>query len=570
MIFHHAHMLYAKYPHYPNMPQQQSRRPRQPPPPRVIIALDLDCFYASVAIRAHPHLHDKPVAILQKHLCVTTNYVARRLANGGIPKMTPLSTALRRCPDLVTIDGSDLTPFREASTEVLTAIRAFLASHRAHNAACPIQRHGLDEFFIDITLLVAASIPGSAFRFDGDVVGNADDDLRRTLMVASQLTHELRQEVTRITRLTLSAGISNSWLLAKLAVNMRKPDGQTVFLPCRAAEHIAQLSPRCIPGYGSGVDEKVCRWVAENASSKPVATVADLLALFPGRQGVTAFGNVIGNEATAERLLDMCRGIDAREVIDTGDAPKSISAEDSCRNCVDMTDVRRRLTVQSSRLVKRLRSDGQNYIRHPKSLTVTYRFRGDGFVGTSRTVPMPMEIVSVCRSAKVGAEEVAVSAIVRAALKVLKDHANVFQGATFDLTLLSLGAANFTDRVLERDDASMRKISSFFTPLASGKKQDHRLSQQTISHVADHPSSCVKESASKSKVAVKRKMQHVSTVVEDVPTCPVCEKQLTKNNVLVNMHIDRCLESSGVKQKRKKQCTSNSHIQKLDSFFRKS
>lgn len=59
-----------------------------------------------------PSIADKPVGVTQKYLVVTCNYQARRR---GVAKLMRTTDALRRCPDLVLVNGEDLTRYRAAS-----------------------------------------------------------------------------------------------------------------------------------------------------------------------------------------------------------------------------------------------------------------------------------------------------------------------------------------------------------------------------------------------------------------------------------------------------------------------
>jgi DNA polymerase iota len=60
--------------------------------------------------------------MLQKFLVVTTNYVARGL---GVPKMVSIDEARKKCPELVLINGEDLTPYRAASKHIMAVLRRF-------------------------------------------------------------------------------------------------------------------------------------------------------------------------------------------------------------------------------------------------------------------------------------------------------------------------------------------------------------------------------------------------------------------------------------------------------------
>eukprot|EP00171_Calliarthron_tuberculosum_P013549 IDg13549t1 len=197
------------------------KRPRISSYPRVVVSLDLDCFYASVAIRDRPHLVSEPVGIVQKTLLVTTNYVARKM---GVPKMGQAVEAKQKFPQLHLLDGSDLSPFRAASTEVMQAVRGFLSKRcelrGKRGMFIPCEKLNLDEIFIDLTTLV--QLEDENMELDtslyGHIKGSTSDPVtERALTIGSQLVADLRAEVTRETRLTLSAGISSNKMLAKMA-----------------------------------------------------------------------------------------------------------------------------------------------------------------------------------------------------------------------------------------------------------------------------------------------------------------------------------------------------------------
>lgn len=541
------------------------KRPRSPVR-RAILALDLDCFYAQVAIRSRPHLSSKPVVVVQKHLCVTSNYVARRLARGAVQKMTPVSQALKACPDLVCIDGSDLTPFRDANKEVMAVVRAWLARKVNEAVAnvggepfeCPCQKLGFDEVFIDVSRLVACEIAGGGrpWTFEGYVFGSTeDDDLRRVLMVASHLAAELRADITENTKLTLCAGISDSKLLAKLAVNMHKPNDQTAFLPGKAAQYIATRPPKTLPGFGYAAQAKVVTWASEHDRGE-LRTAADVLRWFgEGKRGLATLSGVVGSEDSARKILDLCRGVDTLLVVESGDAQKSVTSMDSFRTCTTVEDVRRRVTVRAKDLVTRLLQDAELHARRPKTLSVGFRFRGDGFHGASRAVPMPAEIVSLCSSRGADAVDASVAAITKATLGVLREHAGVSASANFDMTLISIGATNFSDRVSAKKHSTSQKISSFFESLGAEKKKapkdakrDERLQSMSL-----------RTETTRSEVSK----------ASPITQCPVCNRKLPSSLTKANLHVDECLRRLEMNTKPKKRPKTVSNTRRVDSFFQR-
>ncbi|KAL3923520.1 MAG: hypothetical protein SGILL_001610 [Bacillariaceae sp.] len=91
---------------------------------RTILHLDIDCFYVQAEeIQRELRKSDKPIppmAIGQKHIIVTANYIARSL---GVKKLQSKREALETCPTLWIIDRSDLRQYRKFSRAVYEAFR---------------------------------------------------------------------------------------------------------------------------------------------------------------------------------------------------------------------------------------------------------------------------------------------------------------------------------------------------------------------------------------------------------------------------------------------------------------
>lgn len=548
------------------------RRPR-PPVHRTIITLDLDCFYASVAILARPHLRERPVAITQKNLCVTTNYVARQPAHGAVQKMTPVSEAMRRCPHLVLVDGSDLRPFRDASRQVVSATRAFFASrltrtarldphdepnstdspkvhegHEVRHVAVPLQRHGLDEVFLDVTQLVDTLVArcDAPWRFDGHVTGDAVDDTQRhAFMLASQLCEELRAHLAAKTGLAVSGGISSTKLLSKLAVNMHKPDAQTVLFPRHSAALVGALAPRMLMGFGSATERCLAQWATAHGES--IATSGDVVRLFASnRLALTA---VLSGVADAAKVLSLCCGDFDDAVVDAGDAPKSLSVEDSCKDCQTTERVRSIVHVLVQRICALLRDDWKIFARIPATLSVGYRFRSDDMRCSWRAGPMPTAVASVGAWEQGSSKAVdAERFLAKRMSTILANNAAVRDGATFDLTLIGVGVSNFSNV----KGPSACEGQSFF-----GKSARH------IEEPTPNASSTANPSANVSDSNLSKTAK-----------CPICDKRLPANNAVMNAHIDQCIAvSSGIATgpggRPGKQARTSMQTRRVDSYFSK-
>ncbi|XP_025786980.1 DNA polymerase iota isoform X6 [Puma concolor] len=78
----------------------------------------------------------------QKYLVVTCNYEARKL---GVKKLMTVRDAKEKCPQLVLVNGEDLTRYREMSYKVTELLEEF---------SPVVERLGFDENFVDLTEMV--------------------------------------------------------------------------------------------------------------------------------------------------------------------------------------------------------------------------------------------------------------------------------------------------------------------------------------------------------------------------------------------------------------------------------
>lgn len=243
-----------------------------PAPPRLIIALDLDAFYVAASRIRDPSLVGLPIGIKQKGILATCSYEARAV---GVKKLGTIKDSLRKCPDLILVNGEDLSYFRKLSHRVWKLVRGIVWGGK-------VEKLGLDELFCDVTEMVDANVCGGAdesgwfrlthdddaagddadargFSFEpssraslGHVIPNAEG-LSPRLRFASHLAAHLRSRIHEQIGLTASAGIAHNKLLAKLVCAKFKPAQQTVFAPHNHTDTLAFLDPyevRSLNGFG--------------------------------------------------------------------------------------------------------------------------------------------------------------------------------------------------------------------------------------------------------------------------------------------------------------------------------
>lgn len=244
---------------------------------RAIIHLDMDCFYAAIEVRDRPTLRGKPVAVggarERRGVLTTCNYEARKF---GVRSAMPTFLALQRCPQLIVLPTRFDVYRREAAI-----IRGIL-----HRFTPLIEPLSLDEAYLDVTAHPEA--PGA-------------------------LAEVIRKAILQETRLTASAGIGPNKLIAKIASEVNKPNGQFEVTPEDVPGFMHPLPVRKIWGIGEKTERKLEGLGVKRCGDLQRFTRPQLVDLF-GKFGV--------------ELYHLCRGIDHRPV--EPDRPrKSLSTEET-------------------------------------------------------------------------------------------------------------------------------------------------------------------------------------------------------------------------------------------------
>jgi DNA polymerase-4 len=267
---------------------------------RKIVHVDLDAFYASVEQRDDPTLRGKPVVVAwrgNRSVVCAASYEARRF---GIRSAMPAITAERLCPDAIFVPP-DFTRYRVASHHV----REIFSRH-----SDLVEPLSLDEAFLDVTS------PKSDF-------GSATE-------IAMAIRATIKSEVN----LTASAGIAPNKFLAKVASDLRKPDGQFVIRPADIERFLETLPVEKIPGVGKVTQAQLQAMGVITVGQLRDRSQEDLHGRF-GRYGL--------------RLYDLARGVDERPV-EPFRPTQSISAEDtfeSDRPLSETEEAIRRLSVKT-------------------------------------------------------------------------------------------------------------------------------------------------------------------------------------------------------------------------------
>ncbi len=298
---------------------------------RWIAHCDMDAFYASIEIRDDPTLAGKPVVVggsaEGRGVVAAASYEARKY---GIHSAMPMARALRLCPNLVRVPGN-LAKYAAVSEIVMGVFERF---------SPVVEPLSLDEAFLDLTGTEALFGPPEA-------VGR-----------------RIKREVRDATSLTVSVGIAPRKFVAKIASDLRKPDGLVIVGQDEIEGFLAPLPIGRLWGVGPKTLAQL--------QSVGIETIADLRAMH--RDALQRRFGVWG-----ERLLDLAAGRDEREVVPDWEA-KSYSHEQTfARDVEDPAFVEAVMLDQAARVARRLRRDGVTghvvtlKLRYPNFQTLTRR-----------------------------------------------------------------------------------------------------------------------------------------------------------------------------------------------------
>lgn len=176
----------------------------------------MDAFFASVEQRDNPELRGKPIAVGfdgPRGVVSTASYEARPY---GVHSAMSMAQAKRRCPQLIVVP-THFEKYKEVSQQIHAVF------HEYTDLVEPIS---LDEAFLDVT------------------------DNKKGIELAVDIAKEIKQKILERTSLTGSAGISFNKLLAKIASDMRKPNGIFTVHPDHALDFIGSLPVEKLWGVG--------------------------------------------------------------------------------------------------------------------------------------------------------------------------------------------------------------------------------------------------------------------------------------------------------------------------------
>src|SRR6266404_906155 len=231
-------------------------------PPRSIVHLDADAFFAAVEQAADPQLRGKPIAVggEKRGIIASASYEARKF---GVYTPMPTVRARRLCPKLIVLPG-DFERYEQFSNWMFGYCYDFTPQ---------VEQTSIDEGYFDLS---------------------------GTRKPAAEIALTIRKAIGQRLKITVSEGIGTNKLVSAIASKLRKPAAFYEVLPGNEAAFLHPLSNKWLPGIGPKTSLRLN--AAGLAEIRHVAaTPLEMLEL------------LLGNQAASVRQF--AHGIDERPLI---------------------------------------------------------------------------------------------------------------------------------------------------------------------------------------------------------------------------------------------------------------
>ncbi len=302
--------------------------------PRKIIHLDMDAYYASVEIRERPELRGVPVVVggspQSRAVVCSANYLARRF---GVRSAMSCAKAQRLCPQAVF-----LPPRIGLYAEISKQIREIFLS-----ATPLVEPLSLDEAYLDVTQ---------------NLLGEPS---------ATRIAMHLKQRIRDELHLSSSAGVGPNKFIAKVASDLKKPDGLVVVSPERVAEFVARLPVDKLWGVGPVTAKRLEQAGLKTTADLRAAPLGDLKA-------------IVGSFAWF--LVELAHGRDDRPVTPHHER-KSVGAETTL--AADSVDAEA-LEQLTAELADEVAADLRRIGKPGRTVTLKVKYNDFSTISRSRTL----------------------------------------------------------------------------------------------------------------------------------------------------------------------------------------
>lgn len=521
-------------------------------PQSTCVVVDMDMFFFACELLTRPELAEVP-ACVGTGMILTSNYCARqygvRSAMAGWIGDKLVSELSNGTQHLIHVP-SNFELYTVKSHEV----RDVLAEYDPH-----LRAYSLDEAYLDVGPYILLRLENSDWTHeqirdalkdktkDSETMPNAeaaslehdeqlqisiDDELSRfpshiVMATASKVVEEMRQKVTEATGgLTCSAGLASNFILAKIASDKNKPNGQLLVGPSHQdiLDFCAELPTRKIPGIGRVTDKMLHAF-----------DITNVRQLYEQR----ALVRFLFTPATARFLLSASLGCSSSYAGGKVSDRKGISRERTFPPGQPWPQVQSRLED----IARTLSADMRAKDLRAHTITVKVKLHTFDVLSRSRTMAHGFYLQEPDDMVKVATELV---------LELKKQH----KGGTFSVRLLGVRCSNFQGEDERADAANQMNMDQF---LCSPRKEGTKRATSPTSR--GHATTTSEKWSQRPLLPATIESAHDATVVpttfhdmaqqeaSEKQSCPMCGQVIREHdNDAVNRHIDSCLNSSAVRQ----------------------
>jgi DNA polymerase-4 len=279
---------------------------------RSILHVDMDAFYASIEQLDHPEYKGRPVIVgadpkggKGRGVVAACSYEARKF---GVRSALPISRAWNLCPDGVYVRPR-MKRYVEVSHQVMDVFRRYTDL---------VEPLSIDEAFLDITGSTA-------------LLGAQD-----------KIAQSIKKEIRETTGLTASIGLAPNKFVAKVASDLKKPNGFVIVAENDVEEFLRELPISRLWGVGPKTEVRLhemgFRTIGQLASASRESLVRSLRSL-------------------GEHLYQLSHGRDDRPVVPDWE-PKSCGTETTFDEDTDDREFLLRTILElSDHVAERLRKD---------------------------------------------------------------------------------------------------------------------------------------------------------------------------------------------------------------------
>ena len=272
----------------------------------------MDAFYASIEQLDHPEYKGRPVIVgadpkagKGRGVVAACSYEARKF---GIRSALPISRAWKLCPQGVYVRPR-MNRYVEVSQQVMDVFRRYTDL---------VEPLSIDEAFLDITGSLA-------------LLGPADE-----------IARSIKKAIREATGMTASVGLAPNKFLAKIASDLKKPDGLVVLREDDVDQFLRDLPISRLWGVGPKTEARLhemgFRTIGQLASASRESLVRTLGSL-------------------GEHLYQLSHGKDDRQVVPDWER-KSVGTETTFDEDTDDRDLLLRTILElSDHVAERLRKD---------------------------------------------------------------------------------------------------------------------------------------------------------------------------------------------------------------------